>query len=733
MALTTANVSGQYQPLVGPGAFRLLQLQAGRADDQIRCELMCTTLGNAHDNFEAISYTWGAPADPATIICNDLPLHVQQNAYALLHQLRPVSGPPRLLWVDAICIKQQDPAERASQVMMMDDIYRRAKMVTIWLGPADESSRAAVQYAATLDPQALRQQLHTATMQDVSAFESAKAMANKSFFFDDFDNSISSQAQMQSTAANIGTFLLRPYFRRVWIQQEVRLAREIQVYCGADRFGWDAVWTLAWIMNPRSPGAYPGFADKMYVKLMGSIAALTYIEVYRVRSTLIAGSHNRTHHPRLFEQLDTYRSLEATDPRDKVYALLNLAVDSTIWVPQVDYEIPWQLLYLSIARDGLACGDMTILESAGRARQEPGASVVPSWMPDFRSERESDYVLQKHPQWRPDVLVLPNSERSKKELLAAPVWTVRPLPRRMRRKVRIPDDIRAYPGPAKALFQSYLTARRYMSDEIVYIGKQYDRLRTTTTMPGEIGVAVTAEADAEHVRSLPWTHYLSGERSFDAFQLTCMLGRSGARSGWREVVRDAEDVAEGAAKIGDNWEEWIAWLCKGKLEEEGDIVETDSKDTRPALFDAAASSQYAYHFRFATTRNGYFCLVPGIAEVGDHIAVISRYTMPIVIRPFSQSVSDTDSAKTPGKKRPPGPDLDLHEFIGDAYVHGAMESELHNIMGVYTCMHNPTTSQKAKLQAELDDEEYNGWRMLDMSSHYERILCTLGMRDLHIA
>lgn len=40
----------------------------------------------------------------------------------------------RLIWVDALCINQEDDRERAGQVKIMGSIYQRARLVKVWLG-----------------------------------------------------------------------------------------------------------------------------------------------------------------------------------------------------------------------------------------------------------------------------------------------------------------------------------------------------------------------------------------------------------------------------------------------------------------------------------------------------------------------------------------------------------------------------------------------------------------------
>jgi hypothetical protein len=87
--------------------------------------------------------------------------HVQENLHRFLDELRhmkhvsnlgetdPVEGENNAsfgylnwavsapIWIDSICINQNDLAERASQVQLMGRIYRNAHSLFAWLGPKD--------------------------------------------------------------------------------------------------------------------------------------------------------------------------------------------------------------------------------------------------------------------------------------------------------------------------------------------------------------------------------------------------------------------------------------------------------------------------------------------------------------------------------------------------------------------------------------------------------------------
>ncbi|KAF8853256.1 HET-domain-containing protein, partial [Acephala macrosclerotiorum] len=102
---------------------------------------------NAPLQYEALSYAWGSPKDPADIIVGSPYSHgtisVTQNLAEALRYLR-YEDKIRTLWIDAICVNQLDMAERTSQVKRMADIYSAASRVVVWLGPESDDSTMAM-------------------------------------------------------------------------------------------------------------------------------------------------------------------------------------------------------------------------------------------------------------------------------------------------------------------------------------------------------------------------------------------------------------------------------------------------------------------------------------------------------------------------------------------------------------------------------------------------------------
>ncbi|KUJ11247.1 HET-domain-containing protein, partial [Mollisia scopiformis] len=109
---------------------RLLTFLPQDADGRIRCRLDHASLINA-PAYAALSYCWGDPTPVKSIVINDVEVEIGPNLESALRCLQS-RGYDRL-WVDAICINQQDNVEKSQQLLWMGSIYRRATRVAAWV------------------------------------------------------------------------------------------------------------------------------------------------------------------------------------------------------------------------------------------------------------------------------------------------------------------------------------------------------------------------------------------------------------------------------------------------------------------------------------------------------------------------------------------------------------------------------------------------------------------------
>jgi hypothetical protein len=181
-----------------PGAIRILVLHpAQRLDDPISGDLQHVS----HESYKyiAVSYVWGNPAHVHSIQISGHKFGIADNLFNVLGSLRDAAQPVSL-WVDAVCINQNDVSERNSQVQKMASIYRSAFEVVGCLGstrPDFDISFSLLEKLLVDDEQLYLDDSY------VSAWEGLIAMLDK------------------------------PYWTRVWILQETALNPNVLLKFGS--------------------------------------------------------------------------------------------------------------------------------------------------------------------------------------------------------------------------------------------------------------------------------------------------------------------------------------------------------------------------------------------------------------------------------------------------------------------------------------------------------------------
>ena len=247
----------QYEPLCEPRAFRLVTLHSGSHRALLKCSVKNYTLDDSPE-FQALSYTWGSPypdedgdsdgekrsrglelpTRSCNLDCSEGYLLVMSNLLDALYQLRDNDSDLQL-WIDAICINQSDVRERTSQVTLMGDIYHAAEAVIVWLGPEDEDAKCAVDLQGRFAP-AIRRLFDQDRVEDLIGYS-----FNAIEFCEEFGIRQTSLEEWECYA----NFHRRTWFGRTWIIQEITLAKQIHVACGALRPNWKDMCLLGAFMR----------------------------------------------------------------------------------------------------------------------------------------------------------------------------------------------------------------------------------------------------------------------------------------------------------------------------------------------------------------------------------------------------------------------------------------------------------------------------------------------------
>lgn len=344
------------QPLFGD-EIRVLDLNRGTRTMPLTGSLRKVRLSNT-DGYEPLSYTWEDydtvqhPEDNTkdyfhtklclldTGICLDL---TSNCAKALRSVRKPTTD--RTIWVDSICVNQDDPEERSRQVDMMKDIYARAFTVLVYLGGESTDDEGSSTIAMSLLAQPDRLQ--------------------KSHLLQRFET------------RSLKRLFERPYFQRMWIVQEVALAQTIEFHCGP---------ATAYVSK---------FAGKPLKAILGSRVTPPWLRHSKQTDGYIPGSHTQAG-LLLTLVLDT-ALCTCKDDRDRIFALLSLVdpgrtdrlIPEKRRSPQerlkADYNLSTAQVFTGTAaylvKNGLLWGVLML----ARHRALNNCPGLPSWVPDWKS------------------------------------------------------------------------------------------------------------------------------------------------------------------------------------------------------------------------------------------------------------------------------------------------------------------------------------------------------------
>ena len=373
---------------------RLMSLAPGIFDDDIYVSLKTVAL--TRDNppkYEALSYTWGSTenspdvgvmphigADRLIKIWNPLAalnmklsrrLTVTQNLEQALRYLRSPAQ-SRTLWVDAICINQEDVEEREQQVERMGDIYRSARQVLVWLGTNSHDSALAIQTLNSLG-QSIKVNWKAESFQPKALANADLAMPNVPLPYN------------ENTWRSINDLLGRSWFKRLWVWQEVLLALKAEIRCSYDKIDWhtfcQAIYCIYFKVGELEPWVRLGVKDlPERLQNLNSLA-----QPYSSQYALSA----------LLERL---ANCECLDPRDKMNALLHLLSPSErAAMPKPDYtQSPYRIFQNVILGFMNYFNDLNLLSFC---EWDGGSLKKPSWVPDWSRPRISWPLIRPRVGW----------------------------------------------------------------------------------------------------------------------------------------------------------------------------------------------------------------------------------------------------------------------------------------------------------------------------------------------
>jgi hypothetical protein len=364
----------KYQSILPGQAFRLLRILPAT---ELKFELIHIEIAKA-PAYVALSYVWGAPIFDHVITVDGHPFAVTGNLHAALaSQSSRIRDEGNHLWVDAICINQEDISERSSQVSLMSRIYKSATHVLAWLGQASSDSDLALH------------SMHVWAEYSDQLFEkhgnSWAAVAKTA----SLENVVCGPSADKAWCA-IHNLCEREWWTRSWVVQEATSPVHTWLCCGekyTDLDFFSQIMLLMWALCD-----YTGYDYKPSEKALR----------FDVLRTLRCEDHE--------EQKDTalallpflcqVRVFNCLDPRDRVYAALGLPnTKNTIDQLVPDYTRSVVEVYIDVVKfalhhlesghqldflgDGVRLEDSADISDGSLAHTTP----MPTWVPDWRFQQ----------------------------------------------------------------------------------------------------------------------------------------------------------------------------------------------------------------------------------------------------------------------------------------------------------------------------------------------------------
>ena len=232
----------EYVPL-GEDEIRLVTILPGGPSSSLRILIETTLLDKRM--YEGLSYAWGSVESPARIqvgASGNRTITVTRNVAGALPYLR-YKDRPRVFWIDAICVNQQDLSERSQQVQRMAEIYGCAKRVVVWLGPSQDDSSYAMKILDDLSSKVIVdwvQHKMKATTQNGSG--------------NDWSDPTKVLPYGDKEALAIYHLFKRSWFKKLWIWQEIwSECGAIVLLYGFNAMDWDSFRTAVYCIYQRLP------------------------------------------------------------------------------------------------------------------------------------------------------------------------------------------------------------------------------------------------------------------------------------------------------------------------------------------------------------------------------------------------------------------------------------------------------------------------------------------------
>ncbi|PVH83087.1 hypothetical protein DL98DRAFT_120388 [Cadophora sp. DSE1049] len=556
---------------------RLVHILPGPVGSKIKCKLV---LGDwKTSSYEALSYVWGNTVLVQPIELNGRLFLITGNLHTALEGLRD-EFQERVVWIDALSINQRDYMEREHQVQQMRQIYANASSVQVSLGEGHPY----------ID----------------SAFKNVRALIESPS-----DGTLSSSGYFLRYARTKNVFreLLRhDWWERIWVVQEVAVAKRIDIFCGSSTIPWG--WFRDFITQRHvQPEPEDTFGHAMFKFLSRGLSVLQTSPVLEYG---------------LLDLAHEFRSRHASNPRDKLYALLGLLSNSEDRGVIPDYTKAVDDVYMDFVKSHIAQYNSLAILSFAEYR-DPQPVSLPSWCPNWTVQS-----LYPTPFWKKSTADLDMWLHESRDYYYAsgnsiPILAPHSSPKILGLRGFVFDRIMAI-GSEATLPYEYRTRE---SDEVDWSQASWPTYRFSSRprvrRTGPVRNKTLAQWGWEELALGPWSSRIS--------QFSPYPREPGRSNAYYHTIT--------AGVLGDRNIDW-SFMRNDALFEAGDFL---GKREVCRSVDLACLGR-----KFFVTRRGFMGLAPTSAQEGDLVTILFGGNIPFILRSEGQH----------------------YRMLGQTYVHGVM-------------------------------------------------------------
>lgn len=614
-----------YRKLQGRGSIRLLRIEPGQGLEQIRCHLIHTSLCQ-RPLYHALSYTWGSSGDPESILCDNIKMNVTKNLHSSLIQFRH-NNETRIMWIDAVCINQNNKDEKTEQIRLMKEIYSLAERVWIWLGCEQVGDAEGLAVLLKLE-RFIR--WYRGELDNLPPHPPGKSLP---LHIPKVAARFHAMGVSRQDWSCLNKFFQRAWFTRAWVIQEAVKAADnplpTLVVCGRLELPWNKLaYTAEGILS----------LGLFFIYGSGSLQGLGYHAVGMIES--LRRNRKKSVPDTLLTLLNSTRETRATDPRDKIFALYGLVHqregDHPLLLPSynkscaqvyTDAAIYFLEEYQSLAP--LQRVAWTLPQNGGFG----GIEGLPSWVPDW-SKRHPFIPLESQFYSAGGYPKASFRLSTNGAVLSIKGRILDRIDELMSFDIVTQDQKEKQTPETFALLKSTLEYKRRWYKFCVSASCRLTGRTVTEDIP------FPSSQDS----------YPTGETLQEAF--------------WRTLVCNKNMQGQ---KVGEEYGSY--WKIVHRLYSCDDVFENmpSHDEIMSMMLFEQPMDMFAEGRRFCTTVNGRIGWVPQRASLGDFVCVFLGYPVPFIIRK-----AFFREAHLPFMIRPA---TTYFQLVGECYIHGYMEGE----------------------------------------------------------